>query len=39
VIAAVAIREGARILHQDRDFDAIARHTELKIQPVQSADH
>jgi len=32
VIAAVAIREGARVLHQDRDFDAIARHTELLIE-------
>jgi predicted nucleic acid-binding protein len=31
LIAAVAIREGARVLHLDRDFDAIARHTELEV--------
>jgi predicted nucleic acid-binding protein len=31
VIAAVAIREGAQILHQDRDFDVIATHTELQV--------
>jgi predicted nucleic acid-binding protein len=31
VIAAVAIRHGAELLHQDRDFDAIARHTSLRI--------
>jgi predicted nucleic acid-binding protein len=34
LIAAVAIREGASILHADRDFDVIARHTELRIEPV-----
>ena len=34
LIAAVAIREGASILHGDRDFDAIARHTGLQIEPV-----
>lgn len=34
LIAAVAIREGASILHRDRDFDVIARHTELRIHPV-----
>lgn len=34
VIAAVAIREGAHLLHCDRDFDAISRHTDLKIYPV-----
>jgi len=32
LIAAVAIREKARILHADRDFDVIARHTELQIE-------
>jgi hypothetical protein len=32
LIAAVAIREGARVLHQDRDFDVIARHTPLRIE-------
>ena len=31
LIAAVAIREGASVLHLDRDFDAIARHTELEV--------
>ncbi len=31
LIAVVAIREGAEILHHDADFDAIARHTELQI--------
>lgn len=34
LIAAVAIRVGASILHNDRDFDVIARHTELRIEPV-----
>ncbi len=31
VIAAVALREGAEILHDNADFDAIARHSELRI--------
>lgn len=31
VIAAVAIREGAALLHHDRDFDAIARHSALEL--------
>jgi predicted nucleic acid-binding protein len=31
LIAAVAIREDAAVLHQDRDFDVIARHTGLRI--------
>lgn len=31
LIAAVAIREGAELLHHDRDFDAIARHTRLRV--------
>jgi hypothetical protein len=30
LIAAVAIREDARILHQDRDYDTIAAHTPLR---------
>ncbi|HEX9123048.1 MAG TPA: PIN domain nuclease [Actinomycetota bacterium] len=34
LIAAVAIREGASVLHADRDFDVIARHTGLPIEPV-----
>ncbi len=29
LIAAVAIRSGVDLLHADRDFDAIARHTDL----------
>jgi predicted nucleic acid-binding protein len=31
LIAVPAIREGASILHSDSDFDAIARHTELRL--------
>ena len=31
LIAAVAMRANAAILHQDRDFDVIARHTALEI--------
>jgi predicted nucleic acid-binding protein len=31
LIAAVAIRSGAAILHQDRDFGAIARHAPLEL--------
>ena len=34
VIAAVAIRADAAVLHADRDFDALARHTELRIESV-----
>jgi predicted nucleic acid-binding protein len=34
LIAGVAIREGAEVLHDDADFDAIARHTELQIHPL-----
>jgi predicted nucleic acid-binding protein len=34
LIAAVAIREGASVLHNDRDFDVIAQHTELQIHPL-----
>jgi predicted nucleic acid-binding protein len=32
LIAAVAIRTGATLLHLDRDFDAIARHAPLEIE-------
>jgi predicted nucleic acid-binding protein len=32
LIAAVAIREGVSVLHRDRDFDVIARHTSLLIE-------
>jgi predicted nucleic acid-binding protein len=31
VIAAVAIRSGLPIVHHDRDFDTIARHTRLTV--------
>lgn len=31
LIAAVAIRAGATLLHRDADFDAIARHTPLVV--------
>jgi predicted nucleic acid-binding protein len=34
LIAAVAIVNDATLLHSDRDFDVIARHTELEIEPV-----
>ncbi len=32
LIAAVAIRADVAILHQDADFDVIARHTELRVE-------
>jgi predicted nucleic acid-binding protein len=31
LIATVAIREGATVLAADRDFDVIARHTDLRL--------
>lgn len=31
LIAAVAIREDVELLHNDADFDVIARHTELRV--------
>ena len=31
LIAAVAIRNGVALLHQDRDFELIARHSSLQI--------
>jgi predicted nucleic acid-binding protein len=33
VIAAVAIREGVAVLHADRDFEIMARHTPLQVEP------
>src|SRR5664279_2088803 len=30
LIAAIAIRVGVSVLHRDRDFDAIARHSRLE---------
>ncbi len=34
LIAAVAIREDVDVLHVDRDFEVIARHTELRTVPL-----
>lgn len=31
LIASVAIRKGVPILHNDRDFGVLARHTELRV--------
>ena len=31
LIAAVAVRSGATLLHRDHDFEVIARHTPLRI--------
>ena len=33
LIAAVAIREGAALLHRDEDFEVIARHSSLATLP------
>ena len=35
LIAAVAIRHEASVLHADRDFDVIARHAPLRIEPTR----
>jgi predicted nucleic acid-binding protein len=37
LIAAVAVRAGAEILHADTDFTALARHTELRIHPASGS--
>jgi hypothetical protein len=34
LIAVPAIRAGAAVLHKDRDFDAIARHSDLRVHQV-----
>jgi predicted nucleic acid-binding protein len=31
MVAAVAVRTGAQVLHRDRDFDVLARHTSLQV--------
>jgi predicted nucleic acid-binding protein len=31
LVAAVALRTGAAVLHRDRDFDVIARHVRLQV--------
>ena len=36
LIAVPVIKASAMILHNDSDFDAIARHTELRIYPVDA---
>ncbi len=33
LVAAVAIRDDATLLHADRDFDVIARYTPLRLEP------
>ena len=38
LIAAVAIRVGAPVLHLDSDFDVLARHTALRIDRFGSVD-
>ncbi len=38
LIAAVAIRAGASVLHFDSDFDVLARHTALRIDRFGGAD-
>lgn len=37
LIAVPVIRNGASLLHSDRDFDVIARHSGLKLEPLASA--
>ena len=37
LIAAVALRAGAEILHADADFSALARHAELRVHPASNA--
>lgn len=34
LIAAVAIRNDASVLHRDADFDTLARHTPLRVEPA-----
>lgn len=36
LIAAVAIRERATVLHNDRDFEVLGRHTPLRIEPLRA---
>lgn len=38
LIAAIAIREGVPLLHQDSDFDAIARHSRLELVALEAED-
>jgi predicted nucleic acid-binding protein len=34
LVAVPTIRAGAFVLHRDRDFDVIAEHTRLRVEPV-----
>jgi predicted nucleic acid-binding protein len=34
LIAAIAIRERVAVLHNDRDFDVLHRHSKLRIEPL-----
>ncbi len=34
LIAAVAIRERSTVLHNDRDFEVLHRHTRLRVEPL-----
>ena len=36
LIASIAIRSGTPLLHADSDFDVLARHTQLEIDPGRS---
>ena len=36
LIAVVAIRHDASLLHNDHDFETIARHTPLKLEPLRA---
>ena len=38
LIASVAIRSGVPLLHDDRDFEVLSRHTELRIYSVERDD-
>jgi predicted nucleic acid-binding protein len=31
LVAAIAIRNGVRVLHNDRDYEVLARHTPLRV--------
>jgi predicted nucleic acid-binding protein len=36
LVAAVALRTGVAVLHQDRDFDVIARHAPLQVASAET---
>lgn len=37
LIAVTAMKAGARVMHNDADFDAIARHTNLEVEPLAAS--